>query len=235
MEVLALIPARAGSKGVTGKNLRRLAGKPLVAHTIEAAVQSRWVTRVVLSTDSEEIAEIGRNWGAEVPFLRPAALAADETPMFDVIRHALQMLGREGYRPDRLVLLQPTSPLRRAVHIDEALSRFEETVARGLAADSLASVCPVEHSPYWMRTVEEGFLQPLLHAPEYTRRQDLPDVYRLNGAIYVTTPNVVEGGQILGNRILPYVMRPEESVDIDIELDFAFAEFLLERRESAVE
>jgi len=226
MEVLGIIPARGGSKGVPGKNVRLLAGKPLIAHSVEAARHAKVISRVVVSSDSEDIMEVGRRYGAETPLRRAPELAADTTPMHDVVRHALETLrAADGYHPDWIVLLQPTSPFRRASHIDDA---FE--LLQGTAADSLTSVCLVEHSPYWMRTVtSEGYLQPILEAPSYTRRQDLPPVYRLNGALYVTTPALIADGSILGRSVLPYVMTQTDSIDIDTELDFALAEVLADR------
>ncbi|MHB9143936.1 MAG: acylneuraminate cytidylyltransferase family protein [Symbiobacteriia bacterium] len=227
VEILGIVPARAGSKGVPGKNIRPIAGRPLISYSIEAGVKSHLITRMIVSTDSEEIGAVSAQFGAEVPFLRPAALATDDAPTYDVIRHALEHLQADGYKPDLVVILQPTSPLRLTQHIDEALDHLEES-----NADSLTSVCMAEHSPYWMRTISEsGHLQPFVDRSNYSRRQALPPVYRLNGAIYVTSPRVIEKGALLGERVLPYVMDPEHSVDIDSELDLAFAELLILRQQ----
>jgi N-acylneuraminate cytidylyltransferase/CMP-N,N'-diacetyllegionaminic acid synthase len=228
VEILAIIPARGGSKGLPGKNLRHLAGRPLIAYAIDAALASSFKPRIVVSTDSEEIASAARELGAEVPFMRPAELAGDETPMFPVIRHALEWLARnEGYEPELVVLLQPTSPLRTAQHIDGAIR-----VALEPGSDSVVSLCEAEHSPYWMRVLDEdGLVKPFVESEgEYARRQDLPPVYRLNGAILVTRPGVAKEGQLLGPKTRAFVMSREDSVDIDDETGFLLAEALLRLR-----
>jgi len=226
---LALIPARGGSKGIPKKNTRPLMGKPLITHTIEAALQSRHRLRVVVSTDDEETAKIAQAAGAEIPFLRPAELAQDDTPAFPVVLHALQWLKQhEGYQPEVVVLLQPTSPLRRAEHIDEGIKLLLET-----NADSLVSVCEVEHSPYWMRVLDDdGRVKPFVESTrEFSRRQDLPPVYRLNGALYVTKRRVImEEERLLGDDVRALIMSPEDSIDIDDKVDFLLAELLLKRR-----
>jgi N-acylneuraminate cytidylyltransferase/CMP-N,N'-diacetyllegionaminic acid synthase len=226
---LALIPARGGSKGVPKKNTRLLAGKPLIAYTIEAALQSQHRLRVIVSTDDEEIAGIARTMGAEVPFLRPVKLARDETPTFPVVQHALQWLEQhEGYQPELVVLLQPTSPLRRAEHIDQGINLLLQT-----NADSLVSVCEVEHSPYWMRILDSaGRVKPFVETKrEFLRRQDLPPVYRLNGALFITRPIIIiKKGYLLGDDVRALVMAREDSIDIDDEVDFLLAELLLQRR-----
>lgn len=229
MEILALIPARGSSKGIPYKNLRPLAGKPLVVHTIEHAKQARVINRIVVSTDDDEIARVAQDAGAEVPFLRPSELAQDDTPMFPVVQHALLWLDQhEGYQPELLVLLQPTSPLRRVEHIDQGVKLLLET-----CADSVVSVCEVEHSPYWMRVLgNEGKVRPFIESQcEYLRRQDLPPVFRLNGALFVTRWSIImEEGRLLGDDIRAFIMAHEDSVDIDDELDFLLAELLLKRR-----
>lgn len=227
--ILALIPARGGSKGIPKKNIRPLAGKPLINYTIEAALQSRYQIRVVVSTDDEEIAKIARAAGAEVPFLRPAELAQDETPTFPVVQHALQWLEQhEAYQPKLVVLLQPTSPLRRPEHIDRALELILSS-----EADSVVSLCEAEHSPYWMKKVDaEGRVSPFISIEEeYTRRQDLPKVYRLNGAIFVTRSEVImRKNRLLGDDTRAYIMEQDDSIDIDTELDFKLAELLIKER-----
>jgi N-acylneuraminate cytidylyltransferase/CMP-N,N'-diacetyllegionaminic acid synthase len=227
-EVLAIIPARGGSKGVPRKNLRLLAGKPLIVYTIDAALGSKYKPRIVVTTDNEEIASVSRAAGTEVPFMRPAELAEDTTPMFPVIRHAVEWLKHhEDYEPDLIVLLQPTSPLRTAEHIDGAIQLALES-----QCDSVLSLCEAEHSPYWMRILDgEGLVKSFVETErEYTRRQDLPAVYRLNGAILVTRPQFVAQGRFLGEKTRALIMSREDSVDIDDELDFLLAELLLERR-----
>lgn len=192
-------------------------------------MQSQYRLRVVVSTDDKEIAEVARTAGAEVPFLRPAELARDETPTLPVIQHALQWLEQhEAYQPELVVLLQPTSPLRRSEHIDQAIELLLRT-----GADSVVSLCEAEHSPYWMKKVDaEGRVSPfIVTEEEYTRRQDLPKVYRLNGAIFVTRSEVIiRENRLLGNDTRAYIMNQADSIDIDTELDFKLAELLIKER-----
>lgn len=227
---LAIIPARAGSKGLRGKNTVPLGGKPLIAHTIEAARAAHSIQRIVVSTESEEIAHIARQYGAEVPFLRPAELAQDETPMLPVLQHVLsQLTATEGHQFEIVVLLQPTSPLRRAEDIDRAVTLLEQT-----RADSVISLCAAEHHPAWMKRIERDCVLPFLeNGPEVTRRQDLPPVYRLNGAIYVTRAQVLlQGNAILGRDTRALIMDNESSVDIDTPLDMKLAALILQERQN---
>lgn len=226
-EVLGIIPARAGSKGIPGKNLLDLAGKPLLAYTALAAQASQRLTRRILSTDGAEIARVGQGCGLEVPFHRPAELAGDDTPTLTVVQHALAWLhAAEGYRPDLVVLLQPTSPLRPAHRIDEAVDLLLST-----GADSVVSLCPVEHPVAWLRRLGPGGrVQPFLVAGDGpARRQDAEPLYRLNGAVYATRTAVIEGGTLLGPDTRGLVMTPEESVDIDTPLDVVIALGLLQQ------
>lgn len=228
--MLAVIPARGGSKGIPGKNLHALAGRPLLEWTCAAARASRRVTRTVLTTDDEAIAEAGRACGADVPFLRPGSLAGDDTPMLDTLRHALDELGaREGYAPDVVVLLQPTSPLRTAEHIDAAV---EELLVTG--ADSVVTVVEVPHqfNPVSVLRVEHGRLVPFASAEARpTRRQDKPRVFARNGpAVLAVRTAVVRGGSLYGHDSRPLLMTTQESVDIDTLEDFELAEWLLTRR-----
>ena len=228
---IAIIPARGGSKGLPGKNVLPLEGKPLIAHTIEAARATHSIQRIVVSTESPEIAQIARQYGAEVPFLRPPELAFDETPTLPVIQHALaQLKATEGCEPEIIVLLQPTSPLRRTDDIEGAVILLEET-----QADSVVSLCAAEHHPAWMKRVERGRVLPFLeNAPEYTRRQDLPPVYRLNGAIYVTRRRVLlDENRILGQDTRALIMDAESSVDIDTLLDLKVAALIMQERQNA--
>jgi N-acylneuraminate cytidylyltransferase/CMP-N,N'-diacetyllegionaminic acid synthase len=226
---LALIPARGGSKGVARKNVRLLAGKPLITYTVEAAVQSAFGLRVVVSTDDASIAEVALAAGAEVPFLRPRELAQDGTPMLPVIQHALERLKQEeDYEPVLVVLLQPTSPLRTAGHIDDGIRLLLET-----GADSVMSVCEAEHSPYWMWVLDdEGRARRFVESDrEYLSRQEAPPVYRPNGALYVTRQRtIVDKHRLLGNDLRALIMDRYDSVDIDDEVDFCLAELLMERR-----
>jgi N-acylneuraminate cytidylyltransferase/CMP-N,N'-diacetyllegionaminic acid synthase len=228
MRVLGLIPARGGSKGIPRKNIRPLAGRPLLAYTADAARQSRSLERVILSTEDDEIAAVGRSLGLEVPFRRPLELAADDTPGMAPVLHALAWLADvEGYRPDALVLLQPPSPLRRGWHIDEAVAMLARE-----NADSVLSVCAPDYHPYWMKVMRDGRLVPFM--PEgayYHSRQALPPVFRTNGAIYVArVDRLIEHRTFELERTLPYPMAREESVNIDDEFDWWLAEQLLRAR-----
>lgn len=225
MNVLGIVPARGGSKGIPRKNLAAVGGRPLLAYTAAAALASRRLTRVVVSTDDREIAEAARSLGLEVPFLRPPELAADETPMLAVLQHALRELKQGGFSADAVVLLQPTSPLRRAEHIDRALDLLEST-----GADSVVSVVEVPHqySPSAVMRLEQGRLRPYAEGPTITRRQDKPLVYARNGpAVLAVRARVLERGALYGDDCRPLVMAAEESVDIDGPGDLAAAERLL--------
>ena len=219
MTVLGLIPARGGSKAVPRKNLRELAGKPVLAWTVEAALAFPSLDLVVVSTDDDEIADVARACGADVPFARPAELANDDTPDLPVYRHALETLGDEF---DVVAWLRPTAPLRTADDIAAAVLLLEEA-----GADCVRSVCEAEHSPYWMGRVEEGRLVPLLDDLP-PQRQLLPPVYRLNGAVDAVRCAAV-GDELFGGDVRAYVMPRERSVDLDTELDFLLAEALLRR------
>jgi len=229
MEILGLIPARGGSKSIPHKNIVPLAGRPLLAYTCDAALSSQTLTRVILSTDDSKIAAVGRTCGVEVPFMRPAELAQDDTPALPVIEHALHWLGeQQNYQPDVIVLLQPTSPLRRAVHIDEAVNVLLET-----GADSVVSVVEVPHqyNPVSVMKMEDGQLVPFLdgEGTRVLRRQDKPRVYARNGpAVLVTrTPVIQQTGRIYGEVLVPYIMGWPESLDIDASTDVGLAEFYL--------
>jgi CMP-N,N'-diacetyllegionaminic acid synthase len=225
MRVLGLIPARGGSKGIPGKNVRLLGGRPLLAWTAEAALASRRLSRVVLSTDDEGIAEAGRRCGLEVPFLRPAGLARDDTPTLPVVRHALETLEPAGHRFDAVCLLQPTSPFRRAGDIDACIAMLEE---RGL--DAVVSVLPVpaEHNPCWVYFEDGAGLLRLATGEEQPipRRQELPPAFHRDGSVYVTRRDVVMsglGGSLYGRRLGGYVM-PDPGVNLDTPDDWERAE-----------
>ncbi len=233
-QVLAVVPARSGSKGIVGKNLRTVAGKPLLAYACEAALSSQRVTRTLVSTDSVAIADVARSCGAEVPFLRPTSLAGDETPMLHVLMDVLASLtAAEGYRADAVVLLQPTSPLRTAAHVDAALALLEQS-----GADSVVSVVEVPHQfgPTSVMTLDGERLVPYLEDAETaTRRQDKPRVFARNGpAVLAVRASVLEGGSLYGRDCRPLVMRAEESVDVDEPFDLEVAEWLLVRRAPVV-
>lgn len=222
--VLAVVTARGGSKGVPGKNLRSLGGRPLIAWTIEAALAAECVTRVVVSTDTPDIAEAARSLGADVPFKRPAELATDAATSSDVIAHALSEC--PGY--DVVLLLQPTSPLRTAFDIDSAFSQMQAAAAEGCV-----SVSEVEKSPWLMfRLGETGHLERLLLPwPGGMRRQDLPMAYVLNGAMYFTAVEAFKStGQLVANTAIGYVLPVDRAIDIDTLDDFDRAERILATR-----
>jgi CMP-N-acetylneuraminic acid synthetase len=232
--VLALVPARGGSKGIPRKNLQLLAGRPLVAHAVAAGCAARLVSRVLCSTDDPEIAEAARAAGAEAPFLRPAHLAQDNSEDWPVFVHALNWLEEhEGWVPDLIVNLRPTSPLRRAAHVDAAIRLLEQT-----GADSVKAVCLARQHPHkmWLRQ-PDGQIEPYLQTPfRLSRGPDVPraeldEVYWQNGVVDVTRREVIlEQGVMIGRRVAGLVTEPEDSIDIDTPLDLALAELLLARR-----
>ena len=227
MQVLGLIPARGGSKGIPNKNLRPLAGRPLLAYTVAAAQASRRLSRVVLSTDDGAIAAAGRQLGLDVPFMRPSELCADTTPMLPVLQHAMRALAAEGYVTDVVVLLQPTSPLRGPEHIDAAVDALLTT-----GADSVVSVVEVPHqfNPVSVLRIADGRLTPFAAGATVTRRQDKPLVYARNGpAVLAVQARVLDAGSLYGEDSRPLVMSAEASVDIDDLHDLQYAEFLLGR------
>ncbi len=222
---LALIPARGGSKGIPRKNIRELAGKPLIAWTIEAALAAEGIERVVVSTEDEEIADVARKWGAETPFLRPAELATDTAPGIAPVLHAIEQL--PGH--DSLILLQPTSPLRSAAQIAAILEFASEK-----QTSSVVSVCEVEEHPAWMfRKAPDETLAPYASLDEATRRQDLPSLYILNGAMYWVRTEWLRGTRrLVGEGTLGFFMDADSSTDIDTMLDWRLAELLMTEREA---
>ncbi len=226
--VLAVIPARGGSKGVPRKNIRPLAGKPLIAYSILAAQAAQRVDRLLVSTDDEEIASVAREWGADVPFLRPPELSDDRAAQIDVVIHALQQAeALDGCRYSHVILLQPTAPLRTAEEIDASLQMLLET-----GCDAVVSYTPVESAhPFYMVTLDGDRPRPLLDVPaDLTARQQYPAVYRRNGAIYATRREVILARSFYGEDVRAYIMPPERSINIDSLFDFDLAEFLLSRR-----
>ena len=233
MEILGVIPARGGSRTIPKKNIVQLAGQPLLSYTCKAALSSQHLTRTILATDDPEIAEVGRTCGVDVPFLRPAELAKDETPMVAVLQHVIEWCHEhESYHPDVLVLLQPTSPLRRSKHIDDAVDLLLQC-----DADTVVSVVAVPHqfNPISvMRLDVDGRLVPFLDGPIVLRRQDKPRVYARNGpAVFVVRREVIQSGTLYGDVVRPFHMKLSESIDIDDESDLVQAEFWLSRQETA--
>lgn len=228
MKILAIIPARSGSKGITDKNIQLLGGHPLIEYSIEAA-RAAAIDRIIVSTDSATIATIATSLGAEAPFLRPPELAQDDTPGIDPILHAVEWLrDHEHYQPQLVCCLQPTSPLRTAADINAAL-----TVAEEKRADAVVSVTATHEHPAWMKCVDaDGRVSDFLPAATpVTRRQDLPRVFALNGAIYLGRTDVlVRRRTWYTDRTYAYVMPRERSIDIDTSWDLELAEWALSRR-----
>jgi CMP-N-acetylneuraminic acid synthetase len=221
----AVIPARGGSKGLPGKNLRTLGGLSLVGHAVASARESSRLGRVVVSTDDPRIAEEARRHGAAVPFLRPAALATDEAGMVPVLQHAVRWLEtREAARPHVIVTLQPTSPFRTGADIDRTIARLVET-----GADSAQTLVEASYHPFFMKTLDGDRTVALFpDGHTFVRRQDAPPVYQPSGAVYATRYAVLmDQGRVLGDDNRGIVMGFEASVNIDTEWDFMLAELLL--------
>lgn len=227
MKVLGIIPARGGSKGVPRKNIKMLCGKPLLAYTADGALAARRLSKVVLSTEDEEIAQIGRDLGIEVPFMRPVELAEDTTPTMPVVLHAVKTLERSGESFDAVCLLQPTNPLRRPADIDTCIELMEES-----GADSVVSVLPVPetYNPMWVYwkasdgslSLSSGEQEPIV------RRQELPRAFYRDGSVYVTRSEVLtEHGNLYGRRIQSYEMDAQYAVNIDTPFDWEKAERMI--------
>ncbi len=235
MEVLALIPARGGSKSVPRKNIRLLGKKPLLAWSVDTARKSETVNRIIVSTDDADIADVSRKWGGEVPFIRPAEFAQDETTDLPVYQHALRWLKEnEGYTPDIVVWLRPTAPFRSSSDIDAAVNKLIAT-----KADWVRSVCEVEHHPYWMFNFDQERLTSFIEGinlTDYPRRQMLPSAYRLNGAVDAAwSSTITKKGLFYEGDVCGYIMPIERSIDIDTEQDFFIAKAMLKRREEGTE
>ena len=220
--VLTLIPARGGSKGVLRKNIRVLAGKPLIAWTIETAKACGLLNRIVVTTDDQEIAEIAAQYGAEVPFLRPEDLSGDNAKIVNVISHTIEWYRSKGENHDLILLLQPTSPLRAKDDIEGSFELLAEKNAQ-----AIISVCKAEHHPFWTNILPHDLcMKDFLNTSALNaNRQELPPYYRLNGSIYLAFTDYFEQQKgFWGNLTYAYVMPHERSVDIDTELDFKMAE-----------
>jgi CMP-N-acetylneuraminic acid synthetase len=233
-EVLAIIPARGGSKSIPRKNINLFFGHPLIAYSIAAARCSPSVTRVLVSTDDDEIAAISRSYGAETPFLRPAVYAQDDTPDLPVFQHALKWLWEyEAYRPDIIVQLRPTSPLRSVRHIEQAITLLLDNPE----SDAVRTVCVPFQNPFKMWQIQkDGFMFPLLTTeypePYNMPRQALPEVYWQTGYVDAAwSRTILEKGSMTGERILPLIINPDEWIDIDSPDDWRRAERLLETGE----
>jgi len=222
--ILALIPARSGSKRLPGKNIKPIWGKPLIAWTIEEAKKSKYIDRIIVSTDTEEIAEISEKYGAEIPFLRPKELAGDRVTGTKVVLHAIEWMEKHDKTYDILMLLQPTSPLRAALDMHNAIKLlFERRVG------AIVSVCELEHHPSWgTNTLSEGGCMKDFVKPGTDKtRQEFDKFYRINGAIYLAHIDYIKKQKsFFGNETFAYIMPQEKSVDIDSEMDFKLAEVL---------
>jgi len=229
--MLAIIPAREGSKRVVGKNIRPLGGIPLLAHTIKAAIKSKKIDRVIVSTDSQSIAEIAMEYGAEVPFLRPKSIAQDETVMLDVLNYMLERLKIEnGEIIDSFVALQPTSPFRNSFDIDSAIELFCNN-----NTDSVISFTKEAHPPEWNRIINDDSTFSNFISEEIYNRQVYKWVYRFNGAVYVYKSELIKNSLMYNDTSLAYVIPEERSLDIDTENDFMYAEFLINKAQQTNE
>lgn len=232
-KILALITARGGSKGIPNKNIINLEGKPLIGYTIEAAQKSSYISRIVVTTDDPKIAKESQLLGADVPFLRPAEFALDTSPSEDAILHAINWLeDSENCFYDTFVLLQPTSPLRTVYHIDEAIEEYYKS----LDAVSLISVTPVKQHPAWMKVLsEDGSLKNYLgDQKRNTRRQDLPELYFPNGAIYLSDVSAFkETHSFVAGKTIPYFMDEVESLDIDTRSDLTIVSAIMREGRNA--
>lgn len=228
MRILGLIPARGGSKGIPGKNTKLLGGKPLINHTIEAARQSRLLSRLCISTDSEAIADCGMAQKVEVPFLRPAAFAADTSAVIDAVLHALEYFEHENIRFDAVCLLQPTCPFRPRNHIDQAVETLMRT-----GCESVVSVLPVPDvfNPHWVMYANKDWVTSAVPASTVTRRQDLPSAYRRSGAVYLTTVEFLrKSKKLICDRSAWVEACPAHHVNLDTPADWELAERLLESK-----
>lgn len=228
-DVLGIIPARGGSKGIPHKNIVNLAGKPLIAYSIETAKKSEYISRIIVSTEDKEIADIAKKYDAEI-IMRPTYLAKDDTPDLPVFQHVINSLKeKEGNIPDIVVNLRPTCPLRNKEDIDKAVKKMIET-----DCDSVRTITEARHHPYWMGKIKDGYLIPFIEGidvQKYYQRQLLPDAYIINGGVDVMkAKKIVEEDTLYGKNTLSVLMPPERSVDIDTRFDLEFAEFLIKKR-----
>lgn len=224
MKNVAIIPARSGSKGLKDKNIKLLNGKPLIAYTIEAAAKSNMFEDIIVSTDSKTYAEIARQWGANVPYLRDNELSTDIASSWDVVRDVISYLKQKERNYDTIALLQPTSPLRNEEDIIKGYNIYKEKKAM-----AVVSVCEVEHSPVWSNTLpEDGSLKDFISKDIINLpRQSLPIYYRLNGALYIVDSNyILFNKNIYNEDCYAVIMSQEHSVDIDNNFDFLFADLV---------
>nr|WP_295926191.1 acylneuraminate cytidylyltransferase family protein [uncultured Dyadobacter sp.] len=225
-KTLGLIPARMGSKGIPGKNMKVLGGKPLIQYTIESAQQSDLLHTLAVSTDSSETSRFARQFHCvAAPFLRPDALATDHTPMIEVVRHAIDYYGSAGHYFDFVVLLQPTSPFRKPGLIDKAIRQILDQ-----GADSLVTVrkIPEQFNPHWAYQEKENFLEKKLPGTVITRRQDLPTAYSRDGQIYITRTTLIQEGIMTGGKISALIDDHAANINIDTHVDWIRAENMIQ-------
>lgn len=225
-KILAIIPARGGSKGVLKKNARLLDGKPLIAWTIDSVKKTKYIDRIVVTTDDIDIETISFQYGAEV-IKRPEEYASDISPVIDSVKHVLDVLKKSNYIPDIVLLLQCTTPFTGSKNIEGAVELFIKNIDR---VDSVVSIQKEDYPPYWLQEIsEEGKLKDFIpyDKMKYQRRQDFKELFKLNGAIYISsTENLIKNNRFLTNNTLPYCMDQKNSVDIDTEEDFKYAQYL---------
>ncbi|MCD4760919.1 acylneuraminate cytidylyltransferase family protein [bacterium] len=228
-KILGVITARGGSKGIPRKNIKDLAGKPLIAYTIEAAKASKLLTRCVVSTDDDEIAEISKQYGADIPFMRPSELAQDQSTSMEVVQHLLKTMKEDfSEEYDYLMILQPTSPLRSAEDIDQSIKKAVDT-----DADSVMGMMElVDFSAKKLKCIDKDEIIPWMEdeGKESSRRQDLDKVYKRNCAIYLTKTSFIEQGDLFGQVSRPHIMPEERSIDINEPIDFTVAELYLKAK-----
>ena len=226
MNFLAIIPARGGSKGIPRKNIKKMAGNPLIYYTINEAKKAKYLTRIVVSTEDKKIAKISKKYGVDI-IHRPKKLANDKTPSELVCQHVIKYLkNKEDFETDVVVVLQPTSPLRKAKDINSAIKKFLKS-----DCSSVVSITKAQHSPYWMYKIGKSKMKKILTDKKITRRQDSPIIYQLNGAIYVTKKEtIMKENTLIGKNMFGYIMPYERSIDIDSQIDFDVAELLINKR-----
>lgn len=219
-KIIAIIPARGGSKGIPKKNIVEINGKPLISYTIDVAKKSKLIDRIIVTTDNNEIAEISKKYGAEVPFIRPSDLAEDHVPTYPVIRHTLNWLDEnENYKPDLIVILEPTFPIRTPDEVDIAINKIQKDEE----ADSLRSVIEPFQNPFKMWKIKNKYLTPLIETgnDSYEKpRQTLERIYWQNGHIYISRyETIMNKENIHGDKILPYILDESKFIDVDTKKD----------------
>lgn len=227
LNLLGIIPARGGSKGLPGKNIKNLNGLPLIAYTIISAIKSKMFSKVIVNTDDNEIAQIAQKYGAEVPFIRPALLAEDSSSTIDVVKHTINWFEEKNLKFSTICLLQPTSPLRTDIHIKEAINLF---VKKG--ADSVISTVELNHPIYWVKNVDEsGLISDIFNKEESNlNRQSYRKNVMPNGAIYLFKSDLLKNNSLYTDHSFSYEMDKKSSIDIDNLDDFEYCEFLLRSR-----